>query len=450
LLKTGGAAPFLAVLHATPEVIEATCPCLLTQPGLLDLRTKQAWLATRLSTVVGDSSASTLSLVATRGQLLQGLCAQLGVDETTGRLVAGSEAARARPLDVRFEGEAGGGDGLRREWFGEACCEMLDPSRGLFVSKDGNCTLQPNPHSATTAGPDHLSYFALLGRIAGLALYHREHLDAQWSTAFLKAALGYPITADDLESVDPELFEKRIVYLREALYASRDGIALAELSLTFVDDSSDAALIFATEAERRQLSELKPGGADVAVTGENMAEYLQLFAERRLLGAIRPQVEAFREGLSVFLGDVLQSTLRQCCSVAEIQLMLCGVKDIDVDDWEATCKYSGGLDAESDLVVWFWAAVREMSREERSALLHFCTGSVRVPAQGFASLMGYSGQQQRFTLARTTDHDAGRLPTASTCFNTLYLPACTSPPELKARLLRVLTEAGGFDEAAVA
>ena len=133
-----------------------------------------------------------------------------------------------------------------------------------------------------------------------------------------------------------------------------------------------------------------------------------------------------------------------------MQLMLCGVADIDVDDWEVTCRYHDGLDAASDVALWFWAAVREMSRSERSALLHFCTGSVRVPAQGFASLMGYGGQQQRFTLSRSSDRAAGRLPTASTCFNTLYLPAYTSLPELKAKLLRVLTEAGGFDESAVA
>ena len=130
--------------------------------------------------------------------------------------------------------------------------------------------------------------------------------------------------------------------------------------------------------------------------------------------------------------------------------MLCGVADIDVNDWEATCQYHDGLDAASAVVVWFWATVRELSREERSALLHFCTGSVRVPAQGFASLMGYGGQQQRFTLSRSSDPDTGRLPTASTCFNTLYLPGYTSLPELKAKLLQVLTEAGGFDEAAVA
>jgi hypothetical protein len=32
------------------------------------------------------------------------------------------------------------------------------------------------------------------------------------------------------------------------------------------------------------------------------------------------QVDAFREGLGVFVDDSLRSTLRQCCTVAEIQV----------------------------------------------------------------------------------------------------------------------------------
>ena len=42
--------------------------------------------------------------------------------------------------------------------------------------------------------------------------------------------------------------------------------------------------------------ELRPGGAGIAVTEANKAEYLQRFAEQRLIGAIRPQLEAFRNG----------------------------------------------------------------------------------------------------------------------------------------------------------
>ena len=63
-----------------------------------------------------------------------------------------------------------------------------------FLSKDRGRTVQPNPHSLSTVGPDHLAYYALLGRVAALALYHREPLDASLSTAFVKAAFGYAVT----------------------------------------------------------------------------------------------------------------------------------------------------------------------------------------------------------------------------------------------------------------
>ena len=46
------------------------------------------------------------------------------------------------------------------------------------------------PSLGITAGGDHLSYFALLGRIAGMALYHSEHIPARWTQAFVKAAFG--------------------------------------------------------------------------------------------------------------------------------------------------------------------------------------------------------------------------------------------------------------------
>ena len=138
-------------------------------------------------------------------------------------------------------------------------------------------------------------------------------------------------------------------------------------------------------------------------------------------------------------------------------MLLCSTVDIDVDDWEASAEYRGGLAAESELVRWFWAAVRSMSAEERARLLQFCTGSTRAPATGFASLMGYGGQQQRFTVELVVGLGQGggvgggdRLPTALTCFNTLKLCAYASREVLEGKLRQALALAEGFDEAAVA
>ena len=82
-----------------------------------------------------------------------------------------------------------------------------------------------------------------------------------------------------------------------------------------------------------------------------------------------------------------------------------------------------------------------MTPEERGQLLFFCTGSARAPATGFANLMGYSGQQQRFSTERP--------PTAATCFNTLKLPPYASAEALAAKL-RLIFWAQGFHEGAVA
>ena len=342
-----------------------------------------------------------------------------------------------------FDGEAAEGDALRREWFGQTIKEMVDPNRGLFRSLDGGRTLQPNPEAGDHA-PDHLAHFALIGRIAGMALHHRESLDVSWSAAFLKAVLGYPITVDDLASVDPE----RCDNLRKMRgYSVED---LEQCGLTFEHDTEMGQQDFVVDASKRQQVsiELKPDGANIEVTLDNLEEYLQLYADHHLIGAIREQVNAVRQGLGVFLDDALMAKLRACFTVAEFQLLLCGAPEIDVDDWQASAEYRGGYSAGSDQVKWFWAEVRGMTPEEQGQLLFFCTGSARSPATGFANLMGYQGQQQRFTI-ECDDRGVERLPTAAACFNMLKLPPYASAPMLAAKL-RLTFWAEGFHEGAVA
>jgi hypothetical protein len=98
-------------------------------------------------------------------------------------------------------------------------------------------------------------------------------VDAHWSAAFIKAVVGYTLWLADLESVDPELYTQRIQYLETSLYSSRDSMHLADLGLTFVDDSNDEAY---TAGGGVASVELKPGGAEVEVTEENKVEYLRV------------------------------------------------------------------------------------------------------------------------------------------------------------------------------
>ena len=195
LSKIGGAKGFEAELRRNLDLIDRTFSCLLAEPGLLEFETKQEWLVHSLAAKANEVHDGELVIVVDRSNLLGGACQLLGVQEATGHV-----DAQARGLQVQFDGESAEGDGLRREWLGAATSELLDQQYGLFVSKDGGRTIQPNPHSATTHGPDHLSYFALLGRFTGLALHHRELLPLPLTEACVKVVLGHDVTFDDLKS----------------------------------------------------------------------------------------------------------------------------------------------------------------------------------------------------------------------------------------------------------
>jgi hypothetical protein len=91
---------------------------------------------------------------------------------------------------------------------------------------------------------------------------------------------------------------------------------------------------------------------------------LLLFVHHRLFHAIKPQVDAVVEGLGVFVSDELRASLRELCTVGDVQLLISGVAELDVDEWEASARYEGGYTAGSQDVRWFWRLVRAMSAEQ--------------------------------------------------------------------------------------
>ena len=104
-------------------------------------------------------------------------------------------------------------------------CLMLTPCAsnlpGLFKKaekNDQNDVMQPNQHSGLLHGAGHLSYFALLGRIAGLALFHGENIPAPFANAFIKATFGYPIEVADLESVEPDIYNGYVKSILDGAY----------------------------------------------------------------------------------------------------------------------------------------------------------------------------------------------------------------------------------------
>ena len=95
--------------------------------------------------------------------------------------------------------------------------------------------------------------------------------------------------------------------------------------------------------------ELKPGGAEVKVTEENKEEYLELVVAWRMSRGIEEQTKAFLDGFN----EVVPLEWLQYFDERELELLLCGMQEIDVDDWQRNAIYRH-YTKNSKQVLWFW------------------------------------------------------------------------------------------------
>ncbi|KAM3855557.1 E3 ubiquitin-protein ligase HACE1 isoform 2-T2 [Vipera latastei] len=318
-------------------------------------------------------------------------------------------------IAVRFHGEEGMGQGVVREWFDILSNEIVNPDYALFTQSADGTTFQPNSNSSVN--PDHLNYFRFAGQILGLALNHRQLVNIYFTRSFYKHILGIPVNYQDVASIDPE-------YAKNLQWILDNDINDLGLELTFSVETD----VFGAMEE----VPLKLGGASIIVTQENKAEYVQLVTELRMTRAIQPQINAFLQGFHMFIPP----SLVQLFDEYELELLLSGMPEIDVNDWIKNTEYTSGYERDDPVIQWFWEVVEELTQEERVLLLQFVTGSSRVPHGGFAHIMGGSGLQN-FTIA-AVPYTPNLLPTSSTCINMLKLPEYPKKEILKDRLLVAL------------
>ncbi|XP_036049836.1 E3 ubiquitin-protein ligase NEDD4 isoform X5 [Onychomys torridus] len=325
-------------------------------------------------------------------------------------------------LWIEFDGEKGlDYGGVAREWFFLISKEMFNPYYGLFeYSATDNYTLQINPNSGL-CNEDHLSYFKFIGRVAGMAVYHGKLLDGFFIRPFYKMMLQKMITLHDMESVDSEYYSS----LRWIL--ENDP---TELDLRFIIDEE----LFGQTHQH----ELKTGGSEIVVTNKNKKEYIYLVIQWRFVNRIQKQMAAFKEGFF----ELIPQDLIKIFDENELELLMCGLGDVDVSDWKDHTKYKNGYSANHQVIQWFWKAVLMMDSEKRIRLLQFVTGTSRVPMNGFAELYGSNGPQS-FTVEQWGTPD--KLPRAHTCFNRLDLPPYESFEELSDKLQMAVENTQGFD-----
>ncbi|XP_072186385.1 E3 ubiquitin-protein ligase HECW1 isoform X11 [Excalfactoria chinensis] len=354
-----------------------------------------------------------IKLIIRRDHLLEGTFNQV--------MAYSRKELQRNKLYITFVGEEGlDYSGPSREFFFLLSQELFNPYYGLFeYSANDTYTVQISPMSAFVE--NHLEWFRFSGRILGLALIHQYLLDAFFTRPFYKALLRLPCDLSDLEYLDEEF--------HQSLQWMKDNNITDILDLTFTVNEE----VFGQVTER----ELKSGGANTAVTEKNKKEYIERMVKWRVERGVVQQTEALVRGFY----EVVDSRLVSVFDARELELVIAGTAEIDLNDWRNNTEYRGGYHDGHIVIRWFWAAVERFNNEQRLRLLQFVTGTSSVPYEGFAALRGSNGLR-RFCIEKWGKITS--LPRAHTCFNRLDLPPYPSYSMLYEKLLTAVEETSTF------
>jgi len=320
------------------------------------------------------------------------------LEDSYGAVMALTADDLKKQLMVNFEGEDGlDYGGVSREWLFVLSQNIFNPSYELFeYSTHDNYTVQINPTSVNI--PDYQTYFKFIGRCLGLAIFHCHFIDAYFLPSFYKTILGKYVPLADLEATNVD-FHRSLVWIMD-----NDITDIIDETFTFTEERSGELMTI----------ELKPGGEGIPLTEENKQEFVYLLVAYQISGRVKEQFNSLMEGLL----ELIPRDLLNDFDEHELELLIGGTSEIDIDDWKEFTDYIG-YEKTNQVVEWFWQCVRSWPAERRSSLLQFATGTSRVPINGFKSLQGSDGPR-RFTIEKSGDQQD--VPRSYKCFNRLELP----------------------------
>ena len=312
-----------------------------------------------------------------------------------------------KELKIIFVGEEShDAGGLIREWLTILFQKILDPNTGLFVRSDTGeigYIIKPNLYPSQ----ELLNKYYFIGRVLAKALLENLTVNCCFNKLIYQLILGEKIVLNDLVFIDKPLYNsmKHLVSMKEEC---ADNIALCEIYFTF--DYED-------ENGRFHQEDLIENGRNVLVTQYNLDQYIDKRIEYYTKSQISGIKEIIRGINTIFPVDYLKIFTSD-----QLGLLINGTPFIDVDDWRINTKYKDYQDYDN-VIVNFWDIITNLSQEDLSNFLLFCTGSSRVPIGGFKSLESNRGQISKFEIVKTEYYEGKKnFLRAHTCFNRLDLP----------------------------
>jgi hypothetical protein len=367
---------------------------------------KSLWLREYLNKIRIPWTQESIKIIITRDDIIQ---------STMNNLDLITEEDMHKEFQVTFLGEiAMDAGGLLREWFTVLMRKFFSEEFGLLEPSKSSCV---SYYFKPSIKPARIKEFNLLGKVVAKALFEKTPIYCPLNRIIFKQLVQEKPSLEDLMYYDEDL-HKSLIFLRDN---DITGIFF-ESFLTPQVDNTDKTRV-----------ELRPGGSEEQVNEDNKQEYLSLLLEYIIQKSIAEPLAAFLEGFYYVIPKEYISVL----TADEVELIICGLPYIDLQEWQDFTEYRGDLNKSHETVKMFWKVLNDFSQDELSQLILFVTGTPRLPVEGFSSLRTTRGDPARFTI-EPVPYSQGVLPRAHTCFNRLDLPLYPNIEEMRASLVNVL------------
>ena len=337
----------------------------------------------------------------------------------------------ARPLKIRFVNEQiVDEEGVYREWYQCMFKEILSPKKKLFILNPYK-SLEPNTWLFYPKYPGmKFELYEFIGKLMIKLIADIINIrNFITNRVLLKSILRRPITLDDMKYYNLDLYQK-LKYINDNQIRGNKQLE----SIKFVWNIKGPNNTI-------QETELVQGGKNIFLNDSNKITFIDKVIYVEAIMPYDEQIKYTQKGLF----SLLEQDVRGIFSVEELNFLITGQENIDLNDWKENTIYKGAYNPNHPVIKMFWDKIGTMQKNELIKFLEFSTGTGSVQIDGFGSLKGVGGRIQKFAIEPFTNYSAENPDIytfhrieAKRVYNTIILPEYRSRQELDQAINMIL------------
>ena len=337
----------------------------------------------------------------------------------------------ARPLKIRFINEQiVDEEGVYREWYQCMFKELLSPQKKLFVLNPYK-SLEPNTWLFYPKYPGmKLELYEFIGKLMIKVIADIINVrNLIFNRVLLKSVLRRPITLDDMKYYNLDLYQK-LKYINDNQIRGNKQLETIRFVWNIKGPNNTIKEI-----------ELVQGGKNIFLNDNNKITFIDKVIYVEAIMPYDEQIKYTQKGLF----SILEQDVRGIFSVEELNFLMTGQENIDLNDWKENTIYKGAYNPNHPVIKMFWDKIGTLQKNELIKFLEFSTGTGSVQIDGFGSLKGVGGRIQKFTIEPFTNYSAENPDIytfhrieAKRVYNTIILPEYRSRQELDQAINMIL------------